>query len=126
TSVSKLIVVRNQPKTERAPNARATYQVPPRSAKRLECVRLAGALPPPALLPALGKAGASSAHSKRWRAVRESWRKTNLYFASFPSLVSGKSFQKYFHSLRPFPSEISLYEVKPLIPTKSMKTIVSA
>ena len=26
----------------------------------------------------------------------------------------------------PFPSEFSLYEVKPLIPTKSMKTIVSA
>src|SRR5438128_568148 len=39
-------------------------------AKRLECVRLAGALAAPARLPALGKAGASSAHSKRWRALR--------------------------------------------------------
>ena len=109
--------MRTQPKTELTPNARATYQVPPSPAKRLECVRLAGAFPSPGTtairdycfsskrrrsalskdgrttrsvwsasgLPALfhrarpgprllppAKAGASSTHSKRWRAVPES------------------------------------------------------
>src|SRR5207249_678818 len=51
----------------RTPNARATYQAPPNSAKRLECVRLAGALASPATTDVPPQSGSKLPHSKRSR-----------------------------------------------------------
>src|SRR6267378_3936303 len=48
---------------------------------------------------------------------------TNLFFVSVVGFRQVTS--KYFHSLGPFPPEITLYEVKPLNPNKTMKTILS-
>jgi len=56
----------------RTPNAGATYQAPPSSAKRLECVRLAGAFALRATKSTtthVCKNGSKLPHSKRWRDV---------------------------------------------------------
>jgi len=74
----------------------------------LECVRLAGSLPPPALLPALGKAGASSTHSKRWRAVREFWPKRISASLRFRRSFSASHFKNAFIPLVPFHRNLAL------------------
>src|SRR5205823_6176024 len=83
----------------RTPYAGARYQVPPSSAKRLECVRLAGALASPATAAVPPKSGS------RLRALQTLARpslplpQTHLAFPSFSSLPGLQPFQKNFHSL---------------------------
>src|SRR5207244_2756748 len=83
----------------RTPNAGATYQMSPSSAKRLDCVRLAGALASPATA-AVPPKSASKLHALQTLA-RPSLLlpETPLAFPSFSSLLGLQPFQENFHFL---------------------------